>query len=97
MSYGTLDGGRWFAGAGSTVDFYNASAGGLILAFNQLNAAYLERFGFPFVICARLNDRRAILEAFRRRLENSREQEIATALKEIDQIAALRLAQIVHD
>jgi 2-oxo-4-hydroxy-4-carboxy-5-ureidoimidazoline decarboxylase len=65
--------------------------------FNQLNRAYLDRFGFPFVICARLNDRNAILQAFRLRLTNAREQEIATALAQIDQIAALRLAQIVRD
>ncbi len=63
--------------------------------FDRLNRAYLDRFDFPFVICARLNDRRTILEAFRRRLENSRAEEIETALREIGQIAALRLAQIV--
>jgi OHCU decarboxylase len=65
--------------------------------FNQLNAAYLDRFGFPFVICARLNDRHTILQAFRRRLLHSREEEIAAALAEIRQIAGLRLAQIVQD
>ncbi len=64
--------------------------------FDRLNGAYLERFGFPFVICARLNDRQTILKAFRRRLNHSREQEIATALAEIHQIAGLRLAQIVQ-
>jgi len=65
--------------------------------FDRLNGAYLDRFGFPFVICARLNDRQKILEAFRRRLLHMREQEIATALAEIHQIAGLRLAQIVQD
>jgi 2-oxo-4-hydroxy-4-carboxy-5-ureidoimidazoline decarboxylase len=65
--------------------------------FDRLNAAYLDQFGFPFVICARLNDRSTILQAFRRRLTHTREEEIATALAEIHQIAGLRLAQIVHD
>lgn len=65
--------------------------------FERLNGAYLARFGFPFVICARLNDRQSILQAFRRRLNHSRKEEIATALAEIRQIAGLRLAQIVHD
>jgi 2-oxo-4-hydroxy-4-carboxy-5-ureidoimidazoline decarboxylase len=65
--------------------------------FDRLNRAYLDRFGFPFVICARLNDRRTILEAFRRRLRHEREEEIVTALAEIHQIAGLRLAQIVQD
>ena len=65
--------------------------------FDRLNGSYLERFGFPFVICARLNDRQMILEAFHQRLQHSREEEIATALAEIHQIAGLRLAQIVRD
>ena len=65
--------------------------------FDRLNQSYLDRFDFPFVICARLNDRQTILQAFRRRLTNDREQEIETALAEIHQIAGLRLAQIVHD
>jgi 2-oxo-4-hydroxy-4-carboxy-5-ureidoimidazoline decarboxylase len=65
--------------------------------FDRLNRAYLDRFGFPFVICARLNDRGTILEAFRRRLTNSRAEEIETALREIGQIARLRLAQIVPE
>jgi OHCU decarboxylase len=65
--------------------------------FDRLNGAYLDRFEFPFVICARLNDRHTILQAFRRRLQHSREEEIAMALAEIHQIAGLRLAQIVRD
>jgi 2-oxo-4-hydroxy-4-carboxy-5-ureidoimidazoline decarboxylase len=65
--------------------------------FDQLNAAYRARFSFPFIICARLNDRQAILQAFRERLTHDRGQEIETALAEIHQIAALRLAQIVRE
>jgi len=65
--------------------------------FDRLNRAYTSRFGFPFVICARLNDRSAMLETFRRRLAHSPEAEIETALVEIHKIAGLRLAQIVHD
>lgn len=64
--------------------------------FDAYNAAYRERFGFPFVICARANRKEAILEAFPRRLRHSRDQEIATALAEIEQIAWLRLADCVE-
>jgi 2-oxo-4-hydroxy-4-carboxy-5-ureidoimidazoline decarboxylase len=59
--------------------------------FHALNAAYRERFGFPFVICVRLTDRAGILAAMRARLGNTREHEIATALAEIGQIVRLRL------
>ena len=64
--------------------------------FQALNREYRQRFGFPFVICARLNKKEAILNGFRIRLSNSREQEIKTALEEIGKIAYLRLQDIVQ-
>lgn len=63
--------------------------------FDDYNHAYQERFGFPFIICARLNKKEAILRAFPQRLENSREKEIETALEEIYKIAELRLRDLV--
>lgn len=68
-----------------------------VAAFERNNAAYREKFGFPFVICARQNRKDAILAAFPRRLANSREQEIATALQEIYKIAELRLRDAVWE
>lgn len=62
-----------------------------IRRFEELNAAYRERFGFPFVICARENKKEAILQAFPARLRNDRRQEIDTALREIGAIAWLRM------
>ena len=50
--------------------------------------------GFPFVICARLNKKEAILEAFPHRLKNTAEEEIRAALEEIYKIAYLRLQDI---
>jgi 2-oxo-4-hydroxy-4-carboxy-5-ureidoimidazoline decarboxylase len=67
-----------------------------IAAFQKFNQAYREKFGFPFVICARLNKKAAILNGFHIRLNNSREQEIQTALEEIFKIARLRLEDIVE-
>ena len=57
--------------------------------FQTNNAAYKAKFGFPFIICARLNKKDAILKGFESRLKNSREQEIKTALEQIFKIAAL--------
>jgi OHCU decarboxylase len=65
--------------------------------FQNQNTAYKNKFGFPFVICARLNKKRAILAGFERRLKNSREQEIKTALEEIFKIAELRLRDLIHE
>jgi 2-oxo-4-hydroxy-4-carboxy-5-ureidoimidazoline decarboxylase len=62
-----------------------------LAGFQKLNAAYLERFGFPFIICARLSNKSAILTAMQARSGNSPEQEFQTALGEIEKIAQLRL------
>ena len=64
--------------------------------FREYNRQYRERFGFPFVICARLNKKEAIARAFPVRLRNSREEEIDTALQEIFKIAELRLKDLVE-
>ena len=64
--------------------------------FASYNAEYKERFGFPFVICARLNKKDTILEAFPRRLRNTPEQERSAALDEIYKIAELRLRDLVE-
>jgi 2-oxo-4-hydroxy-4-carboxy-5-ureidoimidazoline decarboxylase len=59
--------------------------------FQRLNQAYRAAFGFPFIICARLNDRAAILRALQERLPHGPEEERAAALVEIEKIAWLRL------
>jgi len=68
-----------------------------VLLFQKQNAAYKSKFGFPFVICARLNKKAAILAGFERRLKNSRAEEIKTALEEIFKIAELRLHDLIAD
>ena len=64
--------------------------------FREYNRQYRKRFGFPFVICARLNKKDAIARAFPVRLRNTREVEIETALQEIAKIAELRLKDLVQ-
>ena len=66
-------------------------------AFDRYNAAYRDKLGFPFVICARENRKAAILAAFPIRLGNGREAEVDTALAEIAKIARLRLADLIED
>lgn len=63
--------------------------------FQNGNNRYRTKFGFPFIICARLTTKQGVLEAFESRLENSREMEIAEALKQIHEIARLRLEDLV--
>lgn len=59
--------------------------------FHALNAAYRERFDFPFIICVRLTDKAGILAAMEQRLRNDRETEIVTAIAQIGEIVRLRL------
>ncbi len=59
--------------------------------FHRLNAAYKDKFGFPFIIAVRGKTRHDILAAFRARLPNSSEQEMWTALEQVGRIAQLRL------
>jgi OHCU decarboxylase len=78
------------AGAG-----LNALTPAEIARFDADNGAYRERFGFPFVICARENTKASILGALARRRTNDRATEIATALAEIAKIARLRIEDAV--
>ncbi len=66
-------------------------------AFHAYNEAYRDQFGFPFVICARENKKDAILAAFPRRLQHTREREIDVAVDEICKIAHLRLLDAVSE
>ena len=59
--------------------------------FSRLNAAYREKFGFPFIICVRRHTRDSILRQFERRLRNDIASERAAALAEIGLITRLRL------
>ena len=68
-----------------------------LTAFQELNASYRTRFGFPFIICARLNARAAILAAMQARVGNSPETEFQTALGEIEKIAQLRLDDFLRN
>jgi len=80
-----------------------ASAGLLSLSeaefarFHRLNAAYRERFGFPFIIAVRRHTKESLFTAFEERLTHSREAEIDTALSQIFDIARLRLDTLLAE
>ena len=67
-----------------------------LAGFQKLNAAYVEGFGFPFIICARLSNKSAILVAMQTRITHAAEVEFATALGEIEKIARLRLNDLLQ-
>ena len=63
-------------------------------SFQALNARYKTKFGFPFVMAVRDRNRQEILRAFAARLENDSATEFDTAIREIHEIARLRLRAI---
>lgn len=63
--------------------------------FTQLNADYVAKFGFPFIIAVRDNTKASILDAFATRIANSRDDEFATACRQVERIAWYRLRDIL--
>ncbi|MFS0728148.1 2-oxo-4-hydroxy-4-carboxy-5-ureidoimidazoline decarboxylase [Paenibacillus sp. 1P07SE] len=65
--------------------------------FLQMNKAYKQKFGFPFILAVRGREKGEILQAMRVRLSQSPEDERTKALQEVCLIAAYRLNDWVKD
>lgn len=63
-------------------------------SFNNLNARYREKFGFPFILAIRGRNRAEILENFKKRLAHDVGSEFREALNQVHQIAKLRLQDL---
>ena len=59
--------------------------------FLELNDAYRQKFGFPFIMAVKGRSKDEILAAFEERLDHEPDQEFETALVQIERIALLRL------
>lgn len=63
--------------------------------FQGLNAEYVAKHGFPFIIAVRDNSKSSILAAFHTRINNDTSTEFETACKQVERIAALRLKELL--
>ncbi len=63
--------------------------------FKRLNGRYHTKFGFPFILAVKGHDKHSILAAFEERLENSSDEERIEALRQISEIARLRLETLL--
>ena len=63
--------------------------------FTMLNTAYVDKFGFPFIIAVRDNTKASILASFEARLKHTPEAEFAAACAQVERIALLRLKAIL--
>jgi 2-oxo-4-hydroxy-4-carboxy--5-ureidoimidazoline (OHCU) decarboxylase len=59
----------------------------VLAELEALNAAYEKRFGFRFVVFVNRRPRREILPILRERLDRTRDEELATGVDELVQIA----------
>jgi OHCU decarboxylase len=65
--------------------------------FTTLNDAYVEKFGFPFIIAVKGLQKNDILGAFETRINNDRDTEFATACAQVERIALLRLSSMLPE
>ncbi|WP_442581465.1 allantoinase PuuE [Mesorhizobium sp. ASY16-5R] len=65
--------------------------------FTELNTAYVEKFGFPFIIAVRDNTKASILKTFGTRIASDHATEFATACKQVERIARLRLNALLPE
>ena len=63
--------------------------------FGTLNRQYTDKFGFPFIIAVRDNTKAQIMAAMEHRLANDRDTELATACRQVERIAELRIRAIL--
>lgn len=61
----------------------------------RLNAAYREKFGFPFILAVRGYDRAGIIANFEARVNNTRDDELRMSLEQIYRIARFRIDDLV--
>ena len=67
-----------------------------LVALQHMNADYGAIFGFPFIVAVRGLDRAGILARLEERLHSDRATEFAEALRQVERIAALRLAAMIQ-
>ena len=78
--------------AGAGLDQLSADE---LARFTHLNDSYRARFGFPFIMAVKGKTKADILAAFEQRLNHDKATEFETALEQVNNIAALRLREIL--
>lgn len=62
----------------------------------ELNESYQARFGFPFIMAVKNAHKHQIISGFEQRIKHAPEVEFATALEQINRIAAFRIADLIE-
>jgi len=62
--------------------------------FKKLNSEYKNKFGFPFIIAVKEKKKSEILINFKKRILSDKKIEFEEAMKQVKQIASLRLEEL---
>ena len=62
--------------------------------FKNLNIKYKDNFGFPFILAVKGKNKLEILENFKRRVLSNKQVEFDEAVKQVKEIANLRLDEL---
>ena len=62
--------------------------------FKHLNEQYKKKFGFPFILAVKGKNKNEILDNFRKRISFDPTTEFDHAIKQVKQIASLRLKEL---
>jgi len=62
----------------------------------QLNAAYRQKFGYPFLFAVKDSTKTQILQALEKRLSSDPDEEFAEALRQVYRIAHVRLQTAIR-
>jgi 2-oxo-4-hydroxy-4-carboxy-5-ureidoimidazoline decarboxylase len=73
----------------------NALSKAEMVQISDLNAAYKQKFGFPFIIAVRMHTKEGIFFEFQRRLQNDTQTEFANDLQNVYAITRLRLDKLL--
>ena len=63
--------------------------------FKKLNIEYKKKFNFPFIVAVKGKNKNEILNYFRKRINNSLDEEFLEAKKQVKKIATFRLEEII--
>jgi len=62
--------------------------------FKHLNEEYKKKFGFPFILAVKGKNKNEILDNFKKRISFDPTTELDQAIKQVKQIASLRLKEL---
>ena len=65
--------------------------------FNSLNIQYKSKFGFPFILAVKEMKKLEILDIFKKRILSQKNLEFNEAIKQVNQIAVLRLKELKNE